>query len=370
MMFQGSRNIAKGEHFSLVQSAGGTVNGSTYPDYTDYHQVVPLPALERVLFLEADRMEFLDVTETNLRTQRDVVKEEIRLNVNNRPYGGFPWTVLPAVLYGTWGNAHNGYGDFEDLERATVAECAEFFAAHYAPGNAVLTICGDLEPGRALEAAAARFSRIAARPAPEPVVLAEPLRPGPLQGTVQDRLASRPATAFGYRMPDPDADLAGYVAHMVLSTLLTAGEQALLKQALGDPSVDVSSGCGLFGPLQARDPDTFVVVATHPQQVSGRQISRGLEDTLEKIAHGSVEESAVARAVAITVSRLHQQLDSVLARTRFLGARELLFARPELADGLPALVAATSRTQVQAAAKALRTQAPAVLSLVAGRAAQ
>lgn len=369
-MFQGSRNVAKGEHFSLVQAAGGSVNGSTYPDYTDYHQVVPPAALERVLFLEADRMEFLDVTETNLLTQRDVVKEEIRLNVNNRPYGGFPWTVLPAVLYDTWGNAHNGYGDFKDLDRATVAECAEFFAAHYAPGNAVLTICGDLEPERALEAAAARFSSIAARPVAEPAVLSEPLRPGPLQGIVHDHLAARPATAVGYRLPDPVTDLDGYVAHMVLSTLLTSGHQALLKQALGDASVDVSSGCGLFGPLQARDPDTFVTVATHPPQVPAEQITRTLTDTLEKVAHGAVEERAVSRAVAITVSRLHQQLDSVLARTRFLGARELLFARPDLAADLPDLVAATSAARVQAAAHHLGTQEPAVLSLLAGRAAQ
>ncbi|MET9535790.1 pitrilysin family protein [Streptomyces sp. NPDC006649] len=369
MMFQGSRNVAKGEHFSLVQAAGGSVNGSTYPDHTDYHQVTPCDALERVLYLEADRMASLDVTEANLRTQRDVVKEEIRLNVDNRPYGGFPWTVLPAVLYGTWVNAHNGYGDFEDLDRATVAECAEFFAAHYAPGNAVVTICGDIDPGRALDAAARYFSGVLARAVPERAVLSETL-PGPLWGCVHDRLAPRPATALGYRMPDPVTNLVGYVANMVLSTLLTTGERALLKQALGETSIDVSSGCGLFGPLHARDPDTFVMVATHSPQVSSEQIARGVQETLQKVAQGAVEENVLGRAVAVTVSRLHQGLDSLMARTRSLGARELLFGRPGLGETLPELVAATTAPQVSAAANGLCSQAPAVLSLLAERTAR
>ncbi|OIJ99053.1 M16 family metallopeptidase [Streptomyces monashensis] len=365
MMFQGSRNVARGEHFSLVQGAGGVVNGSTYPDYTDYHQVVPAAALERVLFLEADRMASLDVTETNLNTQRNVVKEEIRLNVDNRPYGGFPWTVLPSVLYERWANAHNGYGDFVDLDRATVAECADFFAAHYVPGNAVLTLCGDIDPQQAIDAAARQFDAVPSRPAPTTVPLAEPRRPGPLRGTVHDPFAPRPATALGFRLPDPCTELDAYVAHMVLSTLLTAGEQAPLKQALAAMAVDVSSGCGLFGPLQARDPDTFIIVATHPPQVSSQQIAQSVDAALADITHGKVDEHDVARAVAITASRLLQTLDSLLARTRQMGARELLFGRPDLGATLPDLAAGITTSQVIAAAAQLREQQPALLSLLA-----
>ncbi|MFJ3310084.1 M16 family metallopeptidase [Streptomyces sp. NPDC086549] len=365
MMFQGSRNVARGEHFALVQGAGGVVNGSTYPDYTDYHQVVPAAAMERVLFLEADRMASLDVTETNLRTQREVVKEEIRLNVANRPYGGFPWTVLPSVLYETWANAHNGYGDFGDLDEATVAECAEFFTTHYVPGNAVLTLCGDIDPEQAIDAAARQFDAVPSRPVPAPVPLAEPLRPGPLRGTVQDLFAPHPATALGFRLPDPGADLDAYVAHMVLSTLLTASEHAPLKRALVAMSVDVSSGCGLFGPLQARDPDTFIIVATHPPQVSSQQVAQSVDAALADLAFGKVDEQDVARAVAITVSRLLQKLDSLLARTRYLGAHELLFGRPDLGETLPDLAAGITASQVIAAAAQLREQQPALLSLLA-----
>ena len=139
-MFQGSENLEKLAHFRYVQGAGGTFNGSTHLDYTDYFETLPANALERALFLEADRMRGPRLTEENLRNQVDVVKEEIRVNVLNRPYGGFPWLKLPPVMFDTFANAHDGYGSFVDLESATVADAADFFAKYYAAGNAVL--CG------------------------------------------------------------------------------------------------------------------------------------------------------------------------------------------------------------------------------------
>jgi zinc protease len=141
-MFQGSESLEKLAHFRYVQGSGGVFNGSTHPDYTDYFEVLPSAALERALFLEADRMRAPKLTRENLANQIDVVKEEIRLNVLNRPYGGFPWILLPPVLYSTFPNAHNGYGDFTDLEQATLDDCAAFFDTYYAPANAVLTVAG------------------------------------------------------------------------------------------------------------------------------------------------------------------------------------------------------------------------------------
>ena len=145
LMFQGSESLPKLEHFRLVQSSGGIFNGSTHTDYTDYFEVLPAAALERGLFLEADRMRAPRITAENLANQVDVVSEEIRLNVLNRPYGGFPWIDLPPVLFETFANAHNGYGDFVDLNAATVADCADFFERYYTPANAVLTVCGDFD---------------------------------------------------------------------------------------------------------------------------------------------------------------------------------------------------------------------------------
>src|SRR4029450_11660538 len=144
LMFQGSESLEKLAHFRHVQGSGGVFNGSTHQDYTDYFEVLPAAALERALFLEADRLRAPTLTEANLRNQVDVVKEEIRLNVPNRPYGGFPWILLPPVLYDTFPNAHNGYGDFTELEQASLDDAAAFFDTYYAPGNAQVTVAGYL----------------------------------------------------------------------------------------------------------------------------------------------------------------------------------------------------------------------------------
>ena len=159
LMFQGSENLEKLAHFRHVQGSGGTFNGSTHLDYTDYFEMLPSNALERALFLEADRMRGPRLTEENLRNQVDVVKEEIRVNVLNRPYGGFPWLKLPPVMFDTFPNAHDGYGSFDDLESATVPDAADFFARYYAAGNAVLAVAGDLDPRPAARAGRAALRR-------------------------------------------------------------------------------------------------------------------------------------------------------------------------------------------------------------------
>ena len=117
LMFQGSASLGKMELVNQISASGGVLNGSTRLDYTNYYEMLPSNALDRALFLEADRMGWPAVTEENLANQIAVVKEEIRVNVLNEPYGGFPWLTLAPVLYESWANAHDGYGSFEDLEQ-------------------------------------------------------------------------------------------------------------------------------------------------------------------------------------------------------------------------------------------------------------
>jgi zinc protease len=212
LMFQGSESLPKLAHFRHVQSSGGTFNGSTHFDYTDYFEVLPAAALERALFLEADRMRAPTLNEENLRNQVDVVKEEIRLNVLNRPYGGFPWILLPPVLYESFANAHNGYGDFSDLEQATVDDCAAFFDAYYAPANAVLTVAGDFDVATATDLVHRHFDDVPARPAPKRPSFAEPAPDRERRGQHADPLAPLPALALGYRLPDPISELPDYTA--------------------------------------------------------------------------------------------------------------------------------------------------------------
>src|SRR5712664_4106565 len=145
MMFQGSRNLGKMEFIRLVQQNGGILNGSTRFDFTNYFEVVPSNKLETILWAEADRMSGLAVNEDNLKNQQGVVGNEVKVNVLNRPYGGFPWIDLPMAANTNWYNAHNFYGDLKDIEAAKLDEVKQFFDTYYAPNNAVLVIVGDFE---------------------------------------------------------------------------------------------------------------------------------------------------------------------------------------------------------------------------------
>ncbi|OZM75193.1 peptidase M16 [Amycolatopsis antarctica] len=364
LMFQGSESLEKLAHFRHVQGAGGTFNGSTHPDYTDYFEVLPSAALERALFLEADRMRAPKLTEENLANQIDVVKEEIRLNVLNRPYGGFPWILLPPVLYSTFPNAHNGYGDFTDLEQASLEDCAAFFDTYYAPANAVLTIAGDFTVEQARELIEKHFGDVPARPKPQRPSFAEPPPSGEVRGTETDPHAPLPALAIGYRMPDPINELDGYLAHLVLAALLTDGDGARLQQRLvhREPIVnDINAGAGLFGPFEARDPDTFVITAIHSPEVTPERILAAVDAELDELAANPPGEQELAKVTARWTSGLHSEHDRLVSRTLALGSFELLYGDASLVYGLADRIAGVAATDVAAAAKALRPDSRAVL---------
>jgi predicted Zn-dependent peptidase len=368
LMFQGSESLEKLAHFRHVQSSGGTFNGSTHPDYTDYFQVLPSAALARALFLEADRMRAPRLTTENLRNQVDVVKEEIRLNVMNRPYGGFPWITLPPVLYATFPNAHNGYGDFSELEEATLDDCASFFDTYYAPANAVLTVAGDFTVEEATDLVSEHFGDVPARPAPVRPSFNEPAPTQELRGEQRDPHAPLPAIAVGYRLPDPVTDLDAYLAYVVLSDVLTDGDSSRLQQRMMHTDAlvtDVSTGCGLFGaPLDARDPDTFTVTAIHPPDVSSDRVLGVVDEELEKLAAEGPGATELARVTARSVAALHRDHDRIVSRTLAFGGFELLHGRPELVAELPGRLAAVTAGEVAAAAKALRPDSRGVLTLI------
>ncbi|WP_326946369.1 insulinase family protein [Amycolatopsis sp. NBC_00348] len=364
LMFQGSESLEKLAHFRHVQSSGGTFNGSTHPDYTDYFEVLPSAALERALFLEADRMRAPKLTAENLANQIDVVKEEIRLNVLNRPYGGFPWITLPPVLYSTFPNAHNGYGGFEDLESATVEDCAAFFDTYYSPANAVLTVAGDFEIADAKDLIEKNFGDVPHRPAPQRPSFAEPLPTSELLGETIDPHAPLPALAVGYRMPDPINDVGGYLAYLVLAGVLTDGDGSRLQQRLVHKEplvVDIGAGAGLFGPFEARDPDTFTITLIHPHEVPRERVLAALDDELEKIAENPPDEQELRKVTARWTASLHSEHDRLVSRTLALGSFELLYGDASLVYQLADRMSAVTSEAVSAAAKALRPDARAVL---------
>jgi predicted Zn-dependent peptidase len=372
LMFQGSESLEKLAHFRHVQGSGGVFNGSTHQDYTDYFEVLPAAALERALFLEADRLRAPKLTAENLRNQVDVVKEEIRLNVLNRPYGGFPWILLPPVLYDTFPNAHNGYGDFSELEQASLDDAAAFFDTYYSPANAQVTVAGYLDVDETLRLVEKHFGDIPARPAPVRPSFAEPRPGGERRQVVTDAHAPLPALALGYRLPDPATDLDGYLGHALLGSVLGDGEAARLQRRLVHVDglvTDISASAGLMGPLDARDPDTFTITAVHPSTVDPDRVLAAVDEELDKLAAEGPSADEIARQVARWSAALHQENDRVMYRMLGLGARELLYGRAEIAVELPDRLAAVTPEQVRAAAEALRSSGRGVL-LVEPTAAQ
>jgi predicted Zn-dependent peptidase len=230
MMFQGSENLGKMEFIRLVQRNGGVLNGSTRFDFTNYYQIVPSHTLETILWGEADRMKGLAITEENLANQKGVVTNEVKVNVLNQPYGGFPWLDLPQAANTNWYNAHNFYGDLEDLQAATLKDVKDFFTTYYAPNNAVLVIAGAFDPGRAKEWVTTYFEsipRAAQAMAPD---LSEPRQESAKRVSKEDRLASRPALAVGYHMPARNTP--EYYAMGLLDQILLQGDDSMLRQVL------------------------------------------------------------------------------------------------------------------------------------------
>ncbi len=370
LMFQGSESLAKLEHFRLVQSSGGIFNGSTHTDYTDYFEVLPAAALERGLFLEADRMRAPRITAENLANQVDVVSEEIRLNVLNRPYGGFPWIDLPAVLFDSFANAHNGYGDFVDLQAATVADCADFFEKYYTPANAVLTVCGDVDPDQAVELIHRHFDDVPFRPAPVRPSFAEPFPTSVRRAEKQDPLAPAPAFAVGWRLPDPVADLPGYLATVLLGQVLADGESSRLQSAVvakAGLATEIWAGPGLMGgPLDARDPDVFVLGALHAIDVPADTVISAAAEQIAMVAADGPDESERLSAIARFTAGLYRENDGISARTRSLGSLELLHGRAELLSEIPGLLDNVGTAEIAAAAAALDPERCAVLTIVPG----
>ena len=369
LMFQGSASLQKMDHVKYVQSSGGTLNGSTRLDYTNYYEALPSNALERALFLEADRMRAPAVTDENLANQIAVVKEEIRVNVLNQPYGGFPWLTLPPVLFESFPNAHNGYGGFEDLESATVDDATDFFDTYYAPGNAVLCIGGDIDVDKAMELVRTHFGDVPRRTVPERPDFDEPAPTTERRDEQVDPQAPAPAVALGWRVPDPD-DLDAYLPYVVLTSVLSTGDASRLRRRLVQDdriATDVGAHVALMeDAFDVRNPTALLVEAHHSDDVTTDVVVKAVDEELDRVATDGVPADELERVQARLSSALLQGADHVMSRTLAMASYEQQRGRAELVGEMPALLAAVTGEQVAAAAAALRPDARARHDLVAG----
>ena len=283
------------------------LNGSTRLDYTNYYEVLPSNALERALFLEADRMRSPAVTEENLANQIAVVKEEIRVNVLNQPYGGFPWLTLPPVLFETFPNAHDGYGAFADLESATVDDARDFFDALLRPGQrgARTSSATSRSRGLALVSATSTTSRDArCRRGPT----STSRRPPPSDAASSiDPHAPAPAVALGWRVPDP-ADLDGLpaVRRAALGCSATGDASRLRRRLVQDDRLATDVGChlGLMeDAFDVRDPTALVLEAHHPGDVPTDAVVAAVDEELDRVATDGVPADELSRVTARLLAR-------------------------------------------------------------------
>lgn len=229
MMFQGSENVGKGEHFILIENNGGGMNGTTNTDRTNYFETMPANQLDLGLFLESDRMKSLAVTQANLDNQRNAVQEERRLRVDNQPYGKTS-EAISDTAYDNFGYKHSTIGSMADLNAASLEELQNFFRIYYAPNNAVLALVGDFKKDEALAKIKKYFEGIPSQPAPARPDMTEPQQNAERRKSVEDGFAQVPRIDIVYKIPaynSPD-----YMSLNVLMSILGSGQSSRLYQEL------------------------------------------------------------------------------------------------------------------------------------------
>lgn len=368
LMFQGSQNVPKMAHARLIEEIGGNFNASTRADSTVYHQTLPAGGLERALFLEADRMRGPRLTEENLRNQIDVVSEEIRVNVLNLPYGGFPKTRLCPVLFDTFPNAHDGYGSFEDLRSATVDDAADFFRRFYGTGNAVLCVTGDFDVDAASTLVRKHFDDIPGRPAAQRPSFAEPDLTASRHRRHADPLAPLPAFASGWRVPDPIGAFDEFLPFVVLAEVLAAGDSSRLARRLvhaDRTAVNIGAAVNLLGdPFGVRDPTALRILGYLPPDTDLAGVQAAIDEERQDLAAGGLGARELARVKARMSARLIRNLDDLRARTLWLTTFAQQRDRPGFGADLPGLVEAVTAEQIAAAAATLCPRRCATVEIV------
>lgn len=321
MMFQGSENLGKMEFIKLVQENGGVLNGSTRFDFTNYFEIVPSNKLETMLWAEADRMKGLNITQENLTNQQGVVKNEVKVNVLNQPYGGFPWLDMPQYANTNWYNAHNFYGDLEDLDAATLEDVESFFKTYYSPNNAALAIVGDFDIAEAKKWIAQYFGEIPAVNLPPKPDISEPRQEKEKDFVKNDSLANKPAIAIAYHMPERNSP--EYYSMGLLNQILIQGDNALLQRKLVDElgyTSDVSGGINYLGNMfNYNGPMQIMFNFTYDNETSKQQVVDAVDEVLAKLREG-VTQKMLDNAMV----KMRSQLYDDLGGTFGLGRADLL----------------------------------------------
>ncbi len=358
LMFQGTPQARKGVFDSVITGGGGRNNGSTRADFTNYIETAPVSALEPMLWLEADRMRTLDFNPETLKNQQDVVKEEIRNNVQNQPYGGFMWIDIGQHAFSKWENNHDGYGSFHDLENASLDDVRGFPRDFYGPNNAVLSIAGDVTPEQGFALARRYFGDIPARPTPSRPDYREGLNTKEVRLQQSDALAQVPALAVGWKMPDRGSRDQAPMA--VLGALLANGEASRLHQGLVKErqlALNVDSLYGLTSAWEYDGPTLFVVFALYKPDHDADAVLSGIDAEIARVASEGVDAATLARVKTQLLAQWYDGLEMFLDRADALAKLQALWGDAQVVNRIPGWIEAVDAADVQRAARTYLTTA-------------
>jgi predicted Zn-dependent peptidase len=367
MMFQGSANVARGEHFKLVTGHGGTLNGTTNEDRTNYFEMLPRSELPLAIFLESDRMRSLDISQFNFENQRKVVEEEFRMRVSNAPYVPAEIQLDSMVNQGYWPYEHPAIGNMADLDAAQLQWVRDFHDKFYAPNNAVLAISGDFEPEEAMSIVRKYFGPIQ----PQPNVPAYNPGPRAQQKTPHDAIivddhAQLPAIMMGW--PIPAMRTPDHYALEMLSMLLSDGDSSrLVSQLVRERAIateaDVETG-------DRRGPDSFYVTLKVASSSTVPQVQHAFDAILQQVQHAPPSEADMKKLRNRIESRFLFGLQSNFSRAQKLAEFELYWGDADLLLGELDKYRAVKAQDIQrVAAQYLKPEARSRLEVKPGNAA-
>ena len=352
MMFQGSANVKKFEHAKFIEANGGSLNGHTDFDYTNYYQTLPSNRVETALWLESDRMRSLDISEENLKNQQNVVSEEVRVNVLNQPYQFFEWIELWKNAFTNWNNSHNGYGELDEINAATIEDVRNFFKTYYAPNNAVLTIVGDIDAADVKRMVEKHFGNIASQPLPARADLTEPAQTKEKRVSQTDKLANLPALATGYHIPaqnSPDFPAMALLVQILQGDDSSRWYQRLVKEK--ELTLDLTGGLNYFGnEFDYSGPMVMTTRATYKPGHTSDEVLREMDSVIAEVTAKGITEKELADAKIRYRSNFYSQLESGYGKSHMLAVLALFRDDPSQINSLLTPFENVTAAQVKAAA--------------------
>jgi predicted Zn-dependent peptidase len=360
MMFQGSENVGKSEHFILINNNGGTMNGTTNQDRTNYFEALPANQLELALFLESDRMRSLAVNLENLNNQRNAVQEERRIGLDNAAYGR-SGEIEEELMYDNFAYKHSTIGSMEDLNAASVEDVTGFFRTYYAPNNAVLVVVGDFKTPDALARIAKHFEGIPRQPDAPPVDMTEPDQKAERRVSVDDQLARLARVSIGFKAVA--GNTTDFYALQVLANAMAGGggfggggrggggfggaggnSSRLYQKLVKEKEVVTAINAGMN---EKRGPGAFRVTATLRPGVKTADVEAAIYDEIERLKKEPIADWELQKAKNATRRNLVNALQSSLARATTIGQYTVYYNEPNLINTRIDKVTAVTKEDVQ-----------------------